>query len=422
MRGNDFLDKMELIDSAYIEAAETMPKSRKKFWFKCGTAVACLCLATVSILTLTETFSLPGSGNPTQNTPISSSQNGVHSPCIPAIIYNDADALISASRRYISGYFTEKLSEEKLSAIKPKKLIPNMELSATAGFDGNGALIDVFLDVKIPSLSNPVNVTFSKESPQTFYKLSEDSVSTLLNGIYFTFCQWTPDKINYTLASFAKINDRTMEITYTATAETLEKAKTEFAQIVSCFSEYENGKPDFSVIVPENIPEYSDKKISLTEAIADPDFGSFMPQYLPEGFSEEVIRRYKDSNHDYLSGLWTKGLADLSWNVSFYDDDASQRLTSIDKPENYDLSLYPIPRADSVPESLREIVDNPIFDSDELTLEAVYKSAYKISDAGDIDGWRMAFGVKYGNILIEVRAKGVDPEWVCRQLKMLSDK
>ena len=44
MRGNELLDKMELIDPAYIEAADTAPNKRKRVWAKWGTAAACLCL------------------------------------------------------------------------------------------------------------------------------------------------------------------------------------------------------------------------------------------------------------------------------------------------------------------------------------------------------------------------------------------
>lgn len=44
MRGNDFLDKMELIDPAYVEAADVKPKQRKHAWIKWGTMAACLCL------------------------------------------------------------------------------------------------------------------------------------------------------------------------------------------------------------------------------------------------------------------------------------------------------------------------------------------------------------------------------------------
>ena len=32
MRGNELLDKMELIDPAYIEAADTAPNKRKSVW------------------------------------------------------------------------------------------------------------------------------------------------------------------------------------------------------------------------------------------------------------------------------------------------------------------------------------------------------------------------------------------------------
>ncbi len=38
MRGNELLDKMELIDPAYIEAADTAPNKRKSVWAKWGTA------------------------------------------------------------------------------------------------------------------------------------------------------------------------------------------------------------------------------------------------------------------------------------------------------------------------------------------------------------------------------------------------
>ena len=45
MRGNEFLDKMELIDPSYIEAADAAPKARKKLWTGWRAAVAaCLCL------------------------------------------------------------------------------------------------------------------------------------------------------------------------------------------------------------------------------------------------------------------------------------------------------------------------------------------------------------------------------------------
>lgn len=55
MRGNDFLDKMELIDPAYVEAAEAKPKGKKNVWLKWGTMAACLCLI-VGAITMIPRF------------------------------------------------------------------------------------------------------------------------------------------------------------------------------------------------------------------------------------------------------------------------------------------------------------------------------------------------------------------------------
>lgn len=45
MRGNEFLDKMELIDPAYIEAADAAPKAKRTAWTLWRAAMAaCLCL------------------------------------------------------------------------------------------------------------------------------------------------------------------------------------------------------------------------------------------------------------------------------------------------------------------------------------------------------------------------------------------
>lgn len=43
MRGNELLDKMELVDPAYVEAADVKPK-KKRVWQKWGALAACLCL------------------------------------------------------------------------------------------------------------------------------------------------------------------------------------------------------------------------------------------------------------------------------------------------------------------------------------------------------------------------------------------
>lgn len=48
MRGRDFLEKMELIDPAYVEAAEAAPARKQRGWVKWGAAAACLALAVLA--------------------------------------------------------------------------------------------------------------------------------------------------------------------------------------------------------------------------------------------------------------------------------------------------------------------------------------------------------------------------------------
>lgn len=52
MRGNEFLDKMELVKDEYIEAADQMPKRNNKRWIQWGTIVACVCIALIGIFNL----------------------------------------------------------------------------------------------------------------------------------------------------------------------------------------------------------------------------------------------------------------------------------------------------------------------------------------------------------------------------------
>lgn len=162
-----------------------------------------------------------------------------------------------------------------------------------------------------------------------------------------------------------------------------------------------------------------DETMTLEEAQRLEPFGGYMLSEVPSGFTAETIQRYQDENTNYLLGLWTKGegsFDEISWRVSFYDETMGNRVTSVYDTRNYDLSLYPSPLADSVPEELFEIVDHPIFNIDELTLEAVNRRAYSISQSNDTNETRMSFGVRYGDIVVEITTKGVSPEWIYDQL------
>ena len=437
MRGNELLDKMELIDPAYIEEADRAPGKKRIYWTRWAAMAACFCLIVGAIHLLPRWQNNPGTEPSVPGPDVTTAgreEQDVHMSATDILgdwfyeyigtgelVYNEAASMVSADRAYIPGYFTKELADNEIAAVVSEKVMANANISGYAGFDGTGTLLNVILEINVPFLDHSARLVFRHDNQGSCYMLLEEPTVYIGNGMDITVYQWTMDQREYTLDAYGQVNGWSMQIVYEADADDLERAKLGFETLVCCLTDFGNGKPDFSAIVADEIPEFFDKKLKLNEAQNDSLFGEYMLQTIPEGFSEESIRRYKDQTQDYLAGLWTNGLAELSWFISEYKETDSGRLTNIADTENYDLSLYPIPRAESVPEELREIVNCPIFSAAELTLDAVYKRAYKVDDAGDIDGWRMMFAVRYGDVVIELRTKGIEPEWVYQQLMNILD-
>lgn len=59
MRGNEFLDKMELIDPGYVEAADAKPNRRRNTWVKWVAAAACFCLVAAGALMIPGIWDTP---------------------------------------------------------------------------------------------------------------------------------------------------------------------------------------------------------------------------------------------------------------------------------------------------------------------------------------------------------------------------
>lgn len=433
MRGNELLDKMELADPKYVEAADTKKKTGKSVWLKWGVLAASLCLVIISAFALPRLQSEPPAPNPDPDaSAVRIPEPESYPPAeiekdvqldepreIGAIIFNEVTAAIAASRQYIPGYFTEQLSEQELAALEPSRMAPDMVMTGYAGFDSEGNTLEAVIEVTAPFLDGPVAVRISKDVMLRDYELSGEPVICTYNEVDVTAYRWSFDETATLLAADAEINGYCFAFDYETTKDALGDAERGFEVILDCFTSYNEGRPDLSVVTPEAIPEFIDQNLTLSEAQSDADFGELMLHALPDGFQMESVRRYKDQNNDELSGLWTRGYDEIDWRICRFDENAQERVTSAADTRNYDLNLYPIPRSTSVPDELRNIVSHPVFIAEELTLDVIMRRAYKTEDAGDSDGWRMEFGVKYGDYVIEIRTKGVEPEWVYQQLTAL---
>ena len=432
MKKEDFAQAFGQISEKHILEARAPHKAKKPVRVKWGGAMAaCFCLLAAAAAVTPglfpgrppippDTGQLPIRDTPVQTSPGQSGMPGhtVVPPTPWTIHFNEGPSMpLAADRAFIKGTFTETLSDMELAA-----LLPGADLSCSgyARFDNYGNLLDIEMQTETTLPESPINIGLADYYFGFDYVLSGDEVVSVCNGGDYTVYQY---KVGNTveLSAYTIINDIYFAFAMDVPQDDLEQAKEAFHRVLECFAYYEAGKPDLSIVVPEEIPELTEVIFStLSEAQAEPDFGQYMPSELPAGFEMSDIRRFKFQNSNYLSGSWSKGLDNLSWVVEPYTEEHAHRLTGVDDKRNYDLSLYPIPRADSVPDELREIVDNPIFEAEELTTEAVYCRAYKINDTGDTDGWRMRFSVKYGDVIVSVSTKGVEPEWLYQQLMLLN--
>lgn len=433
MRGSELLDKLSLVDSAYVEAAAIIPHQTARPNHRWAAVAACIALlAAVGSLWLGQAPT-PGQSAPPNGTeggipPVTTqdaedTQNEDAEGPAPQwdFYYNEmeTDSMADAERRYIPGYFRETLDQKELDAVQPGMWLEWMTFSGEAGFDGEGNLLEVILWVTTSQPDTTATVTLSTDGITPCFLLPEDAVPSMCSGVEYHLGRWVDPSGGVSLLAESQLYGIwfTFSLHTTAAAET--QARADFEDILECFTCYERGRPNLSAVTAAEIPTWQDKNLPQTEALVDPDFGAWFLPTAPSGFAEESIRRYQDQNTNALWGLWTREYDQLRWEVRYLTTEDADNLVAISEPETYDLSRYPIPRAESVPEQLRDIVDRPIFNAEELTWEVLSTRADTAADTGDSDGIRMNFGVRYGNIIVEIQSKGVDAQWIYEQLMAL---
>ena len=311
MRGNEFLDKLELVEDKYLEAAEQATGKKKLSWRKYGTIAACFCLLIVGGIGVSRLWEKKPPSPPVADGPTASSMvnkndeadrgNSVLlgqpteavSPTEPVtpteIFYYNEAAAVAMERIYIPRYFEEELRGHKLLAVLPKNE-EGFGISGKAGFDGEGSLLMVMLTVSAGRSRQTVAVTMSDVG----YALScyaawspfgeAVTVTSQYNGVEYTLYRCSYDEGATTaLEANMSVGECRFVFSLETATEELEQAKEAFEQVLVAFSKYTDGMPDLSEVTPEEIPESMDEKISLSEAQAVPVFGEYFLNDVPEG-------------------------------------------------------------------------------------------------------------------------------------------
>lgn len=154
-----------------------------------------------------------------------------------------------------------------------------------------------------------------------------------------------------------------------------------------------------------------DQQMDLPWEVARMDavYGYYVDVQVPEGYSYSSGTRSEERLHV----IWHKGMTEeISISCQHADESVSGWLADTDNPEEYDLGLYPIPWADSMPGDMRQKIESATFRSDQISQEIVTARSYQVeSDQGDVSGWRTQIAILYSNnVLVEIRSKGPSPE------------
>lgn len=415
---NKYMNKISVSSTLHqkiMSRADARPKRWPIMIKRYTAAFACLTVVLLGVFTIPKLMQhnvtpTPGDSpfilQPDSKSPITSVLNKY------TLDFNRAKGQ-AAANIYIPGHFWQELTPNEIRAVFP--ILKNQHnIKATANFqsDGNGATL---FSIDAHAISAAELETYIQLAPDEVVldyvfdseTKSSDVLGTAVTAGYFEAAPNSKGLKNIIYFATFKLSDVAYYVELSGAEAKKEVVKNEISEIIGLL--IEGGTADLDVLHPV-VPELREDRLSLDEARADIDFGAYLPTKIPVGFEFEDAQRFINQEQNVLFVNWTKGMGYINWRVSPLDDDDKTRITSVDDNKNYDLALYPIPRADSVPDELREIVDNPIFLIDDLTLDTVRARSYEVSDSGDEQGSRMRFSVLYGDILVELNVKGATPE------------
>lgn len=160
----------------------------------------------------------------------------------------------------------------------------------------------------------------------------------------------------------------------------------------------------------ENIPAWREEEFNtLAQARQEADFAPYLPSAELTGYNEFYSNlSYQEGVRNRLFVRWSRGYDNVEVCV-YRDGTYPYHLVDPDEPESYDLSLYPIPWCDSVPEKYRETVDHPAFKAEDMSL-GIVETRGREHDTG---GMTYSFDVLHPDgTLVSYRCDGMTAQQV----------
>lgn len=413
MNGNDLLKGFSYVDDDLIEKAEQIKAKKSVLRFTVPAAAVFAVVLTALLIWSGNQNDLPISsqhGNP----PLTNGEDK-HTGSEYTLHFNTADG-IAARDILIKGHFWHELNENQKSKLLPE-IEKKYETESTAHYSYTDGITSVYcVNTNFKTDGRDVTVTLSPAEIGKCCVLSGERTVSEIEGIKIDAGIFIPNESGGNETSCVYFADFSINgVFYYAQCSGSKGDEAFFTDIIAGIILGE--KADLSVLDNPDVPELRDDKLTENEAYDDSVFGIYLPQ-VPENYSFEGAVRFINQDSNYLLADWSLGYSDIRIKISYLEEQDKERIVSVEQKELYDMSLYPIPWADSMPEDKREIIENPIFRIEELTAEAVKMREYDIKEQGfsGEGGTAMRFSVLYGDVLVQISTEKVSSEYLFNEL------
>jgi len=321
------------------------------------------------------------------------------------LVFNRTDSILSITPDRRVDFFHE-LTPDQFSAVFPT--LDPLAFIATATYLSDGSLVSVSAfneaaQTNIWLMEGPTILIMPDEPPEISY-VHEVAVTVLMSSwgdsMYF--------QANFMLGGIP------YHVDFTGSEEAGQWSISEIVHTLIA-----GGPADLSILEDPVIPELRNDELTLEEARIDPDFGAYLPTNIPDSFVSEHTFRFINQTENSLFAHWGRGVNSISWQITKVTELDLARIVSVDEREKYDMSLYSIPLADTVPRELWDFVFDPIFLAEDMSIDVIRARAFSAGRRDD-PGYSINFRVLYGDILVNINANGLSPEQIWDMLAGLN--
>ena len=331
---------------------------------------------------------------------------------------NEANAISNDRNLAIKGHFWNELTDKEIKEVLPI-ISEKYDINSTVHYSSEDNVATIFQVYSngTTSKNQSIGITIAPNKIEKCYIIDGEPILSEFDGISIEAGLFITDKNSnneqdYVYFADFKIDNIAYYIEFRSeNKEAEEDFKRLIPEIIL------GGKANLSILENPIIPKLIDEELLEEEAYNEVDFGKYLFE-IPSAYEFNGAYRWLNQNRNSLYASWSNGYDDISISVSPNNEESISRIVSPEEINLYDISLYSIPWAESIPSDIRQIVENPVFNIEDLTLDMIKMRGYIRNEVGDpsSNSLNLRFSVLYDDIIIEIRSEGLSAEYLYEQL------